>query len=173
MTREPGAENRGAGALEDFVPLPGMQMQEIFRQAEAGYPEEICGLIVGTPARPDTWQIHQVPNVANRDPQRDPSGVERDARTAYRMEDRAVLRVLREADGAGLEVLGFYHSHPDHDAYFSAMDRERATLHGAEPLWPGAFYLVVSVRAGRAAQARYFAWDTIRRDFTAREAPTI
>jgi proteasome lid subunit RPN8/RPN11 len=159
--------------VEGFVPLPGRQLQEIFRQAEAGYPEEICGLIVGRPASPESWRIRQVPNVANRDPQRDPSGVARDARTAYRMDDRALLQVLRDADGTGLEVLGFYHSHPDHDAYFSAMDRERATLQGAEPLWPGAFYLVVSVRGGRAAQAKYFAWDAARRDFAERETSVL
>jgi proteasome lid subunit RPN8/RPN11 len=168
MTRGPGAEPRGGGVPS--IPLPDKQMREIFRQAEAGYPEEICGLIVGALARPDTWQIRQVPNVANRDRQRDPSGVERDARTAYRMDDRAVLQVLREADGAGLEVLGFYHSHPDHDAYFSAMDTERATLHGTEPLWPGAFYLVVSVRGGRAGQAKCFAWDAGRRAFAEQDA---
>ena len=126
MTRAPGAERREAAG--EFVPVPEEQVQEIFRQAEAGYPEEICGIIVGTPGRPGTWQIRQVRNVANQDRQRDPGGVERDARTAYRMDDRAVLQILRQAEGAGLEVFGFYHSYPDHDAYFSAMDRERATL---------------------------------------------
>jgi proteasome lid subunit RPN8/RPN11 len=171
MTRAPGAERREAAG--EFVPVPEEQVQEIFRQAEAGYPEEICGIIVGTPGRPGTWQIRQVRNVANQDRQRDPGGVERDARTAYRMDDRAVLQILRQAEGAGLEVLGFYHSHPDHDAYFSAMDRERATLQGAEPLWPGAFYLVVSVRGGRAAQAKYFAWDAARRDFAEPDPATI
>jgi proteasome lid subunit RPN8/RPN11 len=173
MSRDPRAKGEGTEAAAAFLPVAAGDLQEIFRQAEAGYPEEICGVIVGSPGQPGTFRLRQVPNVANRDPQRDPTGFERDARSAYRMDDRAVLQILREADAAGLEVLGFYHSHPDHDAYFSAMDRERATLHGAEPLWPGAFYLVVSVRAGRAAQARYFAWDTIRRDFIAREAPTI
>jgi proteasome lid subunit RPN8/RPN11 len=92
-------------------------------------------------------------------------GFERDARTAYRMDDREVLRVHREADEAGWEFVMFYHSHPDHDAYFSAMDRARALGPGQEPLWPGANYLVVSVREGRAHDARYYVWDDGRKDF--------
>lgn len=149
--------------------LPEEHLAEILRQAEAGYPEEICGIVVGKPGEPATYRVRQVPNIANRERQRDPAGIERDARTAYRMDDREVLRVLREADEAGGDVIVFYHSHPDHDAYFSAMDRDRALRADGEPLWPGASYLVVSVRAGRAAAARYFAWDEGRKEFA--EAP--
>jgi proteasome lid subunit RPN8/RPN11 len=165
VSREPRAERGETAAAAPCLPLREIPLQLVCRQAEAGYPEEICGIIVGTPGQPDTVQVRQVPNIANRDPQRDPTGFERDARSAYRMDDRAVLQVLREAEAAGQEVLGFYHSHPDHEAYFSAMDRERATLQGAEPLWPGAFYLVVSVLRGRAIHAKYFAWDGASRDF--------
>lgn len=165
MTQEREAACRGTGTAAQGLRLPADALREIFRQAEAGYPEEICGILVGRAGEPPTLQVRQVPNVANRDPQRDPAGVERDARSAYRMDDRAVLQVLRESESAGLEVLGFYHSHPDHEAYFSAMDRERATLQGVEPLWPGAFYLVVSVPRGRATDAKLFGWDATRGDF--------
>lgn len=145
--------------------LTDEQMAEIIRQAEAGYPEEICGIVIGRLGEPETYRVRQVRNIANQERQQDPGGMERDARTAYRMDDREVLRVLREADEAGWDVVGFYHSHPDHDAYFSAMDRDRALRADGEPLWPGAGYLVVSVREGRARQARYFVWDGGRKDF--------
>jgi proteasome lid subunit RPN8/RPN11 len=141
------------------------QLTEIIRQAETGYPEEICGIIIGTPGKPETYRVRQVPNIANQERQRDPAGFERDARTAYRMDDREVLRVLREADDAGWDVVTFYHSHPDHDAYFSMMDRDRALRADSDPLWPGANYLVVSVRTGRAVDARYYVWDGVREDF--------
>jgi proteasome lid subunit RPN8/RPN11 len=146
-------------------PLPASQMAQIVRQAESGYPEEICGIVIGLPGKPETYRVCQVPNIANQDRQRDPAGFERDARTAYRMDDREVLRVLREADDAGWDVVTFYHSHPDHDAYFSLMDRDRALRTDSEPLWPGANYLVVSVRTGRAVDARYYVWDGVRGDF--------
>jgi proteasome lid subunit RPN8/RPN11 len=141
------------------------QLGEIFRQAETGYPEEICGIVIGVQGLPETYQVRPVRNIANREHQKDTTGVERDARTAYRMDDREVLRVLREADEAGWAVVTFYHSHPDHDANFSAMDRDRALGIDREPLWPGANYLVVSVRAGLLHDARYFVWDEARRDF--------
>jgi len=147
--------------------LTETQLIEIVRQAEAGYPEEICGIVVGKPGSPETYRVRQVRNVANQERQEDTTGVERDARTAYRMDDREVLHVLREADEAGWDVVTFYHSHPDHDAYFSAMDRDRALRADHEPLWPGANYLVVSVRRGHAQEAQYFAWDDARKDFVA------
>ncbi len=153
-----------------FLDLPETQMREIVRQAEAGYPEEICGVVVGRPGAPETYQVRQIRNIANADPQRDPKGVPRDARTAYRMDDLELLRVLREAESLRHEVVAFYHSHPDHDACFSAMDRDRALLSG-EPLWPGASYLIVSVRSGRARDARAYFWNGAARGFV--ECPAV
>ena len=146
------------------------QLVEIIRQAEAGYPEEICGIVIGVRGISETYQVRPVTNIANQERQKDTVGIERDARTAYRMDDREVLRVLREADDAGWEVVTFYHSHPDHDANFSAMDRDRALGPDQEPLWPGANFLVVSVRAGHVQDGRYFVWDDARRDFVAAPA---
>jgi proteasome lid subunit RPN8/RPN11 len=87
------------------------------------------------------------------------------------MDPREQLRVLREADARGWEVLCIYHSHPDHPAYFSAMDRERALDQAGRPLWPEALYLVVAVRAGRAVEARSFHWDPARADFVEHPVP--
>jgi proteasome lid subunit RPN8/RPN11 len=144
--------------------LTESQLLEVIHQAEAGYPEEICGIVIGKPGASETYRVRQVENIANRERQRDPVGVERDARTAYRMDDLQVLHLNHEADEAGLEVVTIYHSHPDHEAYFSQMDRERALWLGG-PLWPGANYLVISVRAGRAQDGRYFVWDEDCKDF--------
>lgn len=164
----PGAERTMGTTGERAVmvhALPDEQLIEIIRQAEAGYPEEICGIVIGLRGVPETYQVRQVTNIANQEHERDPGGFERDARTAYRMEDREVLGVLREADEAGWDILTFYHSHPDHDAYFSLMDRDRALRTDGEPLWTGASYLVISVWSGRAEDARYFTWDEARKDF--------
>lgn len=151
--------------------LPERPLAEIFRQAEAGYPEEICGMVVGKPNAPATSRVRQVRNIANQEPQRDTSGVTRDARTAYKMDPLEQLRVLREADRQGWEVIVFYHSHPDHDAYFSAMDRDRALTSDGDPIWPGATYLVVSVVAGRALSACCYTWDPVQREFLERSLP--
>ncbi len=167
-SHEPRAANRAGrgGTPASVAPqLPDGVLAEILRQAEAGYPEEICGIVIGRPEEPATYTVRQVRNIANAEPQRDTTGVERNARTAYRMDDRDVLRVLREADAHGWDTLTFYHSHPDHDAYFSAMDRDRALCADGTPLWPGACYLVVSVRERQAREARAYHWDAVAHDF--------
>lgn len=154
------------GRAAEAVPvLPDGALSEIVRQAEAGYPEEICGMVIGEAGSPGTYRVRQVTNVANREPQDDPSGVRRDARTAYKMDPLEQLRILREAEDQGWDAAVFYHSHPDHQAYFSRMDRDRALAFDGEPVWPGAVYLVVSVMGGRARRAASYRWDPRRRDF--------
>jgi len=157
--------SRGVGSEAVPVIRNGL-LEEIVRQAEAGYPEEVCGMVVGRRDAPETYRVRQVTNIANREPQEDPSGVRRDARTAYKMDPREQLRVLREADAEGWDVVAFYHSHPDHAAYFSRMDRARALAPDGEPIWPGVTYLVVSVMGGRARGAAGCRWDARRREFS-------
>jgi proteasome lid subunit RPN8/RPN11 len=149
-------------------PLPDGVLAEIVRHAEGGYPEEVCGMVIGRPGAPETYRVRPVANLANHELQADPGGCLRDARTAYKMDPLEQLRVLREADAAGWDVVLFYHSHPDHGAYFSGMDRERALTPDGEPLWPGATYLVVSVMGGRARAASQHAWDARCRGFAER-----
>jgi proteasome lid subunit RPN8/RPN11 len=151
MRHEPSAKR------DERFPAP--LLAEIARLAEQGYPKEICGLVIGRPEDPVTWEVRPIANIADAEPQVDPAGVRRDAHTAYLMDPLEELAVLKEMDERGRDLVAIYHSHPDHDAYFSAMDRERALLRAGEPLWPGVTYLVMSVRSGKAAQARTYWWD--------------
>jgi proteasome lid subunit RPN8/RPN11 len=54
--------------------------------------------------------------------------------------------------------VAFYHSHPDHDSYFSAEDTAQATPFG-EPSYPDALQLVAAVREGRTKLTKAFAWS--------------
>jgi proteasome lid subunit RPN8/RPN11 len=146
-----------AAAFVARVPAP--LMTRIARLAEQGYPREICGLVLGLPDDPEGWEPRPIANVADAEPQADPTGVLRDAHAAYLMDPMEELRTLREMDARGVSLLAIYHSHPDHGAAFSPMDRERALSGAGEPLWPGVAYLVISVRAGRADHARAYWWD--------------
>jgi proteasome lid subunit RPN8/RPN11 len=138
----------------------------VVRHAEAGYPNEVCGLVIGRPGAPETLAVRAVRNVADDERPTDAGGRPRDARSAYLMDPRDQIRVLRDADERGWEVVCIYHSHPDHDASFSRMDRDRALDHAARPLWPGTAYLIVSVRGGRACEACWVRWH--EGDFRAR-----
>lgn len=151
--------------------LPDGALTEVIRKAEEGYPEEVCGMVVGQRGAPETYQVRPVTNVANREPQEDPGGVSRDARTAYKMDPLEQLEILREVDAHGWDVVLFYHSHPDHEAYFSRMDRERALAPDGEPIWPGATYLVVSVMGGSARAMASFRWDPDEREFVGSPVP--
>lgn len=63
------------------------------------------------------------------------------------------------ATAAGLAVVGFYHSHPDHDAYFSRTDLESSEefLLGEPWVAPSYAYLVLSVRGGEPGPFATFA----------------
>ena len=86
-------------------------------QAEREYPYECCGFVIGDSTtkkcgRLRTSRTKSTPPI--------PPLYPRDARTAYLMEPRAQLAVLNEIDRRGLATPQIvYHSHPDHDAYFS------------------------------------------------------
>jgi len=149
---------------EGFGLPPGV-LAEIVRQAEAGYPEEVCGLVLGVRGRSESYALRPIPNIAGRERPADPAGQPRGARTAYVMDPVEELRALHEADEHGWAVICIYHSHPDHPPRFSPMDRERAVTAAGEPLWPETCYLIVSVRGGRARDARAFAWDAAARQF--------
>ncbi len=95
------------------------------------YPQECCGALLG---REDeaARQVTAVLPLVNR---RDDS-----LRNRFSVSAEDVRAADRAAREKGLEVLGWYHSHPDHPAWPSAYDREHA--------WPWYSYVIVSVVNG-------------------------
>lgn len=136
---------------------------EIIAQAEREYPFECCGLIIRDAT---TEEVRPIANLQNQKHAEDPATYRRDARTAFLMDPKAHLAVMNEIDRRKLALGAVYHSHPDHDAYFSPTDRAQAcTFDPAEPDYPGTVYLVLSVRSGKFARAAAFTWDAARKDF--------
>lgn len=70
-------------------------------------------------------------------------------RTRYEIDVQELVRVQREGRSRGLEIVGIYHSHPEHEAKWSDTD-----LRDAE--WAGCSYLIVEVREGSARIERSF-----------------
>ena len=64
----------------------------------------------------------------------------------YLINPETLLAAHKQARALGLDVVGYYHSHPDHPARPSEFDREHA--------WPGVSYLIVSVEKGNVADIR-------------------
>ncbi len=107
---------------------PGVN-QAIRRHGEETYPHECCGALVGTGDR--VTMAVPLPNTTEEGPRR---------RFLVRPAD---YRMAEErASGHGGELLGFYHSHPDHPARPSQFDLDHA--------WPTFAYVIVSVASGTA-----------------------
>jgi len=105
-----------------------------------GYPQEICGIMVGPRNDRTVSGVKRARNIV----------VER-SRDRYEIDPRDHIRIQREADAAGLDIVGYYHSHPDHPAQASRFDTERA--------WAGYIYLIVAVHQGKPVDANAFVAD--------------
>ena len=102
-------------------------------QSERDYPHETCGLLGG---RAEGGQKHVVRLVPMSNARQD------SPHNRYLIEPEAFLHAAGKLEREGLEVLGVYHSHPDHPARPSAFDAEHA--------WPRLSYVIVRVDGGRA-----------------------
>jgi proteasome lid subunit RPN8/RPN11 len=119
------------------------------RHAARDYPSECCGILLGN-SDDGTKQVMEVVPLANlrHDPQRAQEllplaelGRESD-RNRFLIDPLEQLKVEKDARQRGLDVVGYYHSHPDHPARPSEYDRVHA--------WPWYSYVVVSVERGTA-----------------------
>lgn len=131
--------------------------------ARATYPDECCGLIL---RRPGEEVVRRIRNIQDELHGRDPARYPRTARIAYYMDGKELLGVLNEVDRDGWSVAAFYHSHPDHAAYFSQEDTDRALFDG-EPMYPDTAYLVIALDAVGVREMKAFHWDAAARDFVA------
>ena len=132
----------------------------ITEHAVETYPEECCGVILGSTGD----EVHRLQNIQNRLHAADPETFPRDARTAYTMDPKELEAVLGQAENRGLAFKALYHSHPDHDAYFSAEDKACATPFG-EPTYPDTFQVVISVMGGHVGRVAVYAWNPDVADF--------
>ncbi len=73
-------------------------------------------------------------------------------------------KIIALSKNKGEEVVGFYHSHIDCDAFFSETDNEAQTVFG-EPEFPDALQLVISVKAGEIKDLKGFQWDRQKKSF--------
>jgi proteasome lid subunit RPN8/RPN11 len=108
--------------------------------------------------REGALRVEPIPNVADRYHAVDPERFPRTSRDSYLMDPKEQLRVHRELEAWGGEIVAVWHSHVETGAYFSAKDRADAIVDGA-PAVPGADYLVLGVRGGRVAEVRRYRWD--------------
>lgn len=138
-------------------------LDAIIAQGEREFPNECCGFIIGDAA---IEEVRPIANIQNRKHAEDPAAFVRDARTAFLMEPKEHLAVMNEVDRRKLALKIVYHSHPDHDAYFSPTDRAAAcSFDPSEPDYPDTAYVVMSIRSAKFVRAAAFVWDGAKKEF--------
>lgn len=113
---------------------------EIRRHGEETYPHECCGVLLGTmdeDARTVTSTV-RCGNTRSDSPH-----------NRYHIDPKELVRIQRQGRELGLDIVGFYHSHPDHPARWSQTDL-------AEAHWIGCSYVITSVERGKAAATNSF-----------------
>jgi proteasome lid subunit RPN8/RPN11 len=117
--------------------ISARHLQTIGRHAVVIYPDECCGVLIGR-SSPDATVVERILSVGNE---------RQDSRhNRFLIRPETVLAAHKEARGLGLDVVGYYHSHPDHPACPSDFDREHA--------WPGMSYLIVSLEGRTVVETR-------------------
>ena len=108
--------------------LTPTHVRAIEDHARATFPEECCGFLVGNSGEPRrVRETRRATNVVKENRER-----------RYVIDPREILEVDRALVGTGQDLLGFYHSHPNHPARPSEFDLENAA-------WPGYSYVILSI----------------------------
>ncbi len=136
---------------------------EISRHAQDTFPEECCGVILSNGT---TDRVQRLQNIQNQLHALDPQTYPRTALIAYAMNPKELEAVIDAAHGDGAKLKAFYHSHPNHDAYFSEEDKAFASPFG-EPTFPATAQIVISIYDRVVKEISAFAWSEERKDFVA------
>jgi proteasome lid subunit RPN8/RPN11 len=111
------------------------------KHGEETYPQECCGVLLGR-LEGETRQVTSTARCGNT---RTDS-----PRNRYHIDPGELICIQRQARERGEDVVGFYHSHPDHPARWSTTDLQEAH-------WVGCSYVITAVEGGLAARTRSFA----------------
>ena len=141
-----------------MIELTEKQQDEIAAHGERDYPHECCGLLLGSYASDGAKTVREVYPISN-------AREEQAKRNRFLIRPEELMRCERYAQTKGLEVLGFYHSHPDHPALPSQYDLDHA--------WPMFSYVVISVSEGAAMVLRSWEMEPDRSRFNEEEIKGI
>jgi proteasome lid subunit RPN8/RPN11 len=126
--------------IGSMLTISKSQLDELRAHGEETYPHECCGVLLGD-MNDGARAVRAVVRCGNT---RTDSPHNR-----YHIDPRELVHIQRQARERDLEIIGFYHSHPDHPAQWSKTDFEEAH-------WLGCSYVITAVERGRAAHTNSF-----------------
>ncbi|MGD9039840.1 MAG: M67 family metallopeptidase [Desulfobacteraceae bacterium] len=106
------------------------------------YPKEACGILLNHSEKPrHIREVYPTKNISSEDQAR-----------RFLVDPNEFIKADTWAEEQGLDICGFYHSHPDHPSAPSEYDRKMA--------WEGYLYLILSVKGGKFQDARAWIYDS-------------
>jgi proteasome lid subunit RPN8/RPN11 len=125
--------------------IPKLLYDQLRAHGEETYPHECCGIILG---RHEVIEMNPTagagfPNIAVHQLIRAGNTRTDSAHNRYNIAPQELIKAQREGRKAGLDIVGFYHSHPDHPAQWSTTDF-------AEAHWFGCAYVITAIEKGQA-----------------------
>jgi proteasome lid subunit RPN8/RPN11 len=114
--------------------------QELRRHGEETYPHECCGVLLGRSSE----GVNTVEQAVRAGNTRTDS-----AHNRYNIAPQELIRIQRQGRARGWDIVGFYHSHPDHPAQWSKTDF-------AEAHWLGCSYVITAVESGESKVTNSF-----------------
>lgn len=130
-----------------MIKIPASLLRQIYDHTESSYPNEGCGVMIGTGG--ENKVVHAFRTCKNLNTER--------ARDRYDMDPLDMLRAEREFENSPWDIIGIYHSHPDHPSRPSQTDTDRA--------WPDYSYVIISVQKGTVASAQSWVLNEAERKF--------
>jgi proteasome lid subunit RPN8/RPN11 len=121
--------------------ISGSAYASLRQHGEETYPHECCGVLLGCFEDDGTKTVARIAPCGNT---REDSPHNR-----YHIDPKELISIQREGRERGEDIVGFYHSHPDHPAQWSPTDL-------AEAHWLGCSYVITSVKKGKAAVTNAF-----------------
>jgi len=109
-------------------------LHAIKAHAEQGYPSEVVGILAGNHTQQTVSKVVPLTNLKSNTHNR------------YLVDGKEQWQVEQSIEDAGLDILGYYHSHPDHPSGFSQYDKDHAL--------PNMNYLIISVQQGNTQQVQ-------------------
>jgi proteasome lid subunit RPN8/RPN11 len=124
-----------------MIRIPPSHYAALRLHGEETYPHECCGVLLGTMTDDGARVVTSIARAGNT---RTDS-----PRNRYNIDPKQLVRIQREGRERGEDIIGFYHSHPDHPAQWSQTDL-------AEAHWFGCSYVISGVEKGKAVLTNSF-----------------
>ena len=104
------------------------ELHKLRQHARTGYPHEVVGILAGIRKNNTVSKIYPLHNELDHTHNR------------YKVSSLSLFRAEQQLEDEGLEIVGYYHSHPDHPSQYSDFDRDHAL--------PNMSYVIISVQDG-------------------------